>query len=713
MTPSEKNWAECARAALESYDASLLRQVAETLCRPRNQWPAAELVDRCLATLDNAATLDRRLKDLDPAARRLLVVISHSSQSRWQAGSVVELAACLGEADPGAALLALLNAGLMYPIASDRKGKSKVKRFDAAWLEAALTSSQNVWVAPLVVSRGLNLELELGDLPAPIEAVAAAQEADGMEWPLRFSAVWQQVRGNPLRRTQQGDFFKRDLDRLRGDSLLTSAGDAKAEVPDAALLAVAWALSSGLLRDDDGEIHAADFPEDWQQGLSATVASLWRGLLAVGHWSPTGGWDVADSAHAPYASAFALCLIALGKMPRDAWITASAIARWTAARHPHWAAQPHVLPFRSSTKARSSPDDGLETFLLGLAYPLKLVQAAQHSGQWLVRLSPLGRAILGFSDETVASPAYPQTLLVQPNLEVLVYRQGLTPALVARLSRFADWKTLGAACTAQLQASTVYSGLEAGESFESIVDLLNRHGMKPMPASVVESLRTWANKRERISLYPSAALLEFASADLLNDAVARGVPAVRISDRLAIVTNEASIDYRHFKLVATRDYTLPPEKCVDIEPDGVTLSIDVGKSDLLLETEVSRFAEAVPQPSPNGRRFFRLTPSSLNTARTNGFDLPALESWFAQRSQQPLSPAARLLLGAGQTQPLSLKQHLVLHVADEMTADGLQQWPGTRALVEGRLGPTALLVLQENVDELKRRLGGLGVSVES
>ena len=51
---------------------------------------------------------------------------------------------------------------------------------------------------------------------------------------------------------------------------------------------------------------------------------------------------------------------------------------------------------------------------------------------------------------------------MQPNLEIIAYRQGLTPALIARLTRFAAWKSLGAACTLQLEPETVYRALEAG-----------------------------------------------------------------------------------------------------------------------------------------------------------------------------------------------------------------------------------------------------------
>ena len=325
----------------------------------------------------------------------------------------------------------------------------------------------------------------------------------------------------------------------------------------------------------------------------------------------------------------------------------------------------------------------------------------------------MGRWLLGLGEAPAGLPAYPQTLLVQPNLEILAYRQGLTPELVVRLSRFATWKGLGAACTLQIEPESVYRALESGETFASLVQVLERHGMKATPASVVESLRTWSNKRDRITVYPAGVLLEFPGPSELADALARGLPAVRLSDRLAILASENDIDYRHFKLTGTRDYAALPEKCVDVDDDGVTLSIDLARSDLLLETELVRFAEPLPQsPStPLGRKLYRLTPASMTVGKNGGLLLHDLEKWFQQRTGGPLPSAANLMLTAADA-AASLRRQLVLHLASEEHADGLMQWPGTRGLIEERLGPAALSVLPENVPLLEERLRELGMELK-
>lgn len=714
-------WTECLRDTLCAYDEPLLRQVAGRLCRPRNQWPADELVDRCLATIANPPVLDRRLKELDDGTRRVLALIGHSRQPRWRVGNLVELLTALGHSDGLQPVLGLLEGGLLYPdlgnspavktgASAGTRRAARLKSFED-WLGQGSAAGLKVFAHPAVLGRAVGTGLGLG-LPVCPGSKALSKgsprEADGLEWLLRLAALWQQAVAAPFRRTQQSDFFKRDLDRLRGDALLNDAPpDNLAPLPDAGLLAVALALSLGVLREEDGEVRAGSFPPEWDEGLSAALAALWASVFCVDGWDPEHGWHPGGGPGNPQPSARLLAVLLLSTLPEGTWADPAAVEQWVLERHPYWALS--TSPGRRGMASSGPPAAGLATFLLGFAYHLRLVQAARDERDgWLVRLSPTGRWLLRLTEAPAAPPVYPQTLLVQPNLEILAYRQGLTPALIARLSRFAAWKGFGPACTLQLQPETVYRALEAGETFETLLQALERHGMKATPAPVVDSLRTWAQKRERITVYPSAALFEFASAAELNDALARGLPAVRLSDRLAVVADEGAVDYRHFRLTGTRDYALPPERCVEVEADGVTLVVDPARSDLLLETEVLRFAEPLAPAGAGGKRYYRMTPATLSTGRRAGLTVPALEAWFRQRCGYSLSPAARFLMVGAEAGPVEMRRQVVVRVQAAEQADGLEQWPGTRGLILDRLGPTALLVAEENAAALGECLAQLG-----
>ena len=59
----------------------------------------------------------------------------------------------------------------------------------------------------------------------------------------------------------------------------------------------------------------------------------------------------------------------------------------------------------------------------------------------------------------------------------------------------------------------------------------------------------------------------------------------------------------------------------------------------------------------------------------------------------------------------SMRRQIVLHVAGAEMADGLLQWPESRGFFQGKLGPTALVVLEKDVDALTVVLRELGIEV--
>ncbi len=726
-------WSDLLRRTLSAYDETLLRQVAARLVKARNQWPVAELIDRCVAAVENPAVLDRRLSDLEVDPRRLLALIGHSRQPTWDLGNLVEMLLALGCPDGLQPVFALLQAGLLFPrLPEDAGAMRRIKSFEQ-WLAFPTGTGLAVFTPPRIAARAVGEDLGLPDLsegargegcgarkankegpttsasslaprPSPL---APVHEADGLEWLLRIAVLWQQTATTPLRRTQQGDFFKRDLERLGQDALLNAPpADGLAVVPDLGFLVAALSERVDVLRETEGEVRGVSLPAEWGAGLSPSLEALWAQLPRLRAWSPIDGWRGGEQpAGNPFPSAYLLAFLLLARLPGDSWVAPDAVEAWIHAHHPYWKEE-FIRPSRREPWA--------ETFLLGVAYPLRLVQAVRENegDRWRVRLSPTGRWLLGLGEPPSLESPYTQTLLVQPNLEIIAYRQGLSSALIGQLTRFAAWKNMSTACTLQLEPETVYRALESGESYESIRQTLEQHSSKALPDAVLDLLRTWSNKRERITIYPAATLLEFASSEELQEALARGAPAVRISDRMAVAANEDGMEFRHFRLSGTRDYALPPERCVSVESDGVTLTVDLARSDLLLETELPRFAERNEAPHSAGLRQYILTPASLQAARAEGMTLGLLETWFQQRTGGPLPPAVRLLMADDQAPPARFQRHLLLHVADEETADGLMQWPPTRELIAARLGPTALAVAEEQAEELRMRMKAAGLGLE-
>lgn len=680
-------WAEPVRFILERYEEPLLRRVFGKLTRARASITTDELIDKALTALDNPVTVDRRLKELPPDSRQLLGLIGRSRQTRWPVGQLLSLLAALGHDEGLTPVLTLLEDGLLFP---------DLPAGDGGISDFAIRLGQgvpHVLAPPLVTERARGEDLGLPALEMVALASASVHEADGSDLPLRLAVLWQQASDGPFRRTQSNDFFKRDLARLRTDPLLTAAAaEQLAAMPEVGLLTVELALLTGILVEQEGELRAGEFPASWRGGLSAALADLWAQLPRLSAWGPIRGWqpDARPGAN-PYPSAL---LLALSRLDERKWVRVTDLESWVNDHHPAW---------------QGRPEPWGEPLLLGLAFQMRLVQAARDADQaWRVRLTPLGRWLLGGPIPPPA-PEFRQTLLVQPNFEVLLFRQGLTPALLADLARLADFKQLGAACQMQLAAERVYRGLEAGLTFDGVLQLLGRHGMRPLPEGVHDALKTWANKRDRVVVYAAATLVEFATAADLESAVARGLVQIRLTDRLALVP-DGQMDYRQFRLTGTRDYHAKPERCLTVQDDGLTLVVDPQRSDLLLESELARVAEPRPERAENGGRVYELTQASLQKAERDGLTAAALDEWLAQRSGQPLSAAAKLLLAVGRLPELEVKRRFVLEVPSEEIADGLEQLPATRGFIERRLGPTALLIGDEGVEMFLERVKALGIA---
>ncbi len=702
MPPTADPWTDRARDALARYAEPLLREVAARLVKPRTPIPADELADRCAAALTNPPVIDRRIKEQPDAARKLLALVAAGRRPAWRVGHLVTLLAALDHAEGLAPVLSLLRAGLLYPDLPP--GGREVADFES-WLGSAGVLHATVFAHPAVAARARSEDLGLPDLSA--EPLAATPRvADGLDWPLRLAVVWQQVAQSPVRLTQSNTLFKRDLTRLQTDAVLSApAADQLVELPDTGVLALFWARAAGLLAEEDNELRAVPFPPSWGGALPPALADLWAGLTAVEVWDPLRGYTPGDTgtAAAPTAGLLALLVLGRGAEPPGSpgWLDPQAVADWLWEHHPSWAG---TLP---KGQDRTRGRGWVEAFLLGVAYPLRLVEAVQHDG-WKVRLTDLGRHLLTSGPLPPPAPGFPQTLLVQPNGEVLAYRQGLTPGLVTRLSRFAEWTGLGPACTLRLNPTHTYRGLESGLTLAGVLQTLNQHAAKPVPPAVADLLARWADKRERITVYASATLVEFQTPADLEAAVARGVVSVRVTDRIGLAEDGRDPAFQHLRLIGNRDYEAKPTQCVTVADDGVTLTVDPAQSDLLLEAEIGRLADPVAGDPPGVRRF-RLTPESLRRATATGYTLSDLDAWFLARSGRPLPPAGRLFVLGPQLPPPTAGRHLVVHLPTAEIADGLLQWPTTAELVESRLGPTAVTVAEADLPRLKEVLAGLGI----
>jgi hypothetical protein len=690
-SPNDVIWSDRCRQALSRYIEPLARSVAALLVRPRTNQPLNELLDKAVATLTNPPVIDRRIRDLPESSRKLLALIGLSHQPRWKVEHLLTLLAALGYAEGFAPVQSALEAGLLFPVLTTDQ---QVESFTAV-------ATAEIFTHPAVATRACGVSLDLPDLAKEEQpALHAIRTADGLDWPLRLAAVWQQVQAAPIRLTQANLLFKKDLHRLQADDVLsTPPMDLALCLPDVGVLALLWAAKCGLLTEHNGELSAATFPTTWEQGILAVLIELVAALPRIDNWNPLLGYNPTETGLSPTPTAGLLIFLLLAAAHPDRWVVPTDLARWLWDHHDLWTGS---LPPSAVTDQGT---EWVQAYLLGIAFPLQLIEVAENR----VRLTRFGRHVFAGAPAPLDPPSFPQTLFVQPNAEILVYRQGLNPAVIATLSRFARWKGLGPACTLELSAEQTYRALESGMTLPMMSQTLTQYSTRPVPPAVIDLLQRWASKRERITVFSSAVLVEFTSSTELDQAINRGIVALRLTDRIGMTASGGEPGLAQLRLLANRDYEAKPQRCVTVDEDGVTLSVDAAAADLLLDVEIGRFASPLPPAPPTARRY-RLDPDLLRRA-AESLSLAEIDAWFTDRTGQPLSPAGRLfLLGPQLSPPMSARLTVIRFPTPELT-DGVLQWPDTRRLIRERLGPTAVVVELENMELLRKVLSDIGIAM--
>jgi hypothetical protein len=697
---SNEIWSERVRKTLEWYHESLLRSITGKLLRPRNQWSVEDLIQRSIETLTNAVVIDRRLKELPTSARVLLGIIGISQQPIWRVSQLVPILATLGYSEGLVPFRILFDNGLIYPNHSN--SQEPLKQFDDFFGGEAFQFAE-IFVHPSVAQRSKEEEFQLPKLPSHEISDRGVRLSDGFEWLIRSAVIWQQLANSPVRLTQKQLFSKRDLTRFQNEELLKIPfAEQFGEVPDHSILGIYLALSTNVIEWVDGELRPRQFDREWEIGLEEVLRVHAIALWKIDRWDPQKGYHPVDEGTS-FPSLSFLTLLLLNHQPKSNWILASDLAEFLWNHHPAW---------KSSLRQKEGdPESWMKTFLLGVAYQLRLVEINQSQNQFYFRLSEFGRAFWSGNSLPKMASEFPQTLIVQPNSEVIVFRHGLTPSLLNRLTRFANWKTLGTALTFELNAESIYRGLETGLSFQEIIKYLQQHSTKNVPANIIDSIQRWSNKRERITVYTSATLVEFSSPQEMESAFTRGLLSLKLTDRIGLIES-GEPEYKHFRLVGNRDYEAKPQKCISFDPDGVTFTIDSALSDLVLEAELTRFAE--PRSSADsGHRRFAFTRQSLKKAAEQGITLLELEEWCFNRSGEPISSSAHMLFSGSGGLSGEMRRCLVFQLPTEILTDGLMQYPLTAECIDERLGSCALAIYEEKREIFEQRLSELGIQFKN
>ena len=713
------------RATLSRYAPSVLRGIRDHLELRVSARTPSHLVRAIEEYLREPTHRTVALNDLPSELRPVLGLLPYLPGAGWRLEELREVLRYVGCTVPEKAIRAMLGLGFLALNAPNWQVET-LRHFDLAlngWEGEQLSvhahpALSHQFTTPLFgpIKRGV------------VRGVRNARESDGLELPLRVAVLWERIAQSPLRLTQDSTLFKRDKERLCSDPVLASPMfDELVSLQDVGHLAMVLGKHLQILvADSERESLRSHLGTVWQESLPHLQRGIWHGLMAARNSLDSNGEHPPTlDAHRLPAKRWA-ALLRLASLESGTWISLAKLDRDLLAQDPDRSnefaprgARPfQVVVGREIDKAHAAVHpievtDWLQQFVLGAMYQLGAIAVAEDGsdGSQVVQLTSLGRWFLGHGPQPPEPTVFEKTLFVQPNHEVVVYRQGLSPELIGQLASFCRWKGLGAALTLDLTPESVYRGLELGRTAEEMIGILERHSQRPVPPAVADSMRTWSGRRERLRMYNQCTVLEFASVAELDEALARGVSGDRLSDRLLLIAGDGKVPFDQFRLAGARDYRHPPTVCVDADEDGITWGVDLARSDLLVERELARFAESVSDGNGSDRLRYRITPASLAAAARLGLRAPYLREWFVQRAGRELPPSVELMLQASSRSAVELTRMIVLQTATPAVADGIMQHPATKQHILRRIGPAALAISSDRFDVLKATLVEMGVEV--
>jgi hypothetical protein len=679
------------------------------------------------------------------AGSRLALGLYGLSESTSFSVAGLSVALRILETEPAPAIVRLLELGLLAVDPDSSTGP--VDEFGEV-LESRDPLRVFLRVHP-AVPKAIRTTRPEGRLPLSDNPIVQVREPDGLEAVIRLAALWQRVGAEPLRQTQQGVLYKRDSDRIDLDSVLSAPiADSFVALPDSPSLWLALARRVGLIElDAEGERLLAADPEFWTENefhLPQMIATSW---LALQSWHELqSGPRAVSQAESAAAYIRPALLLWLSTLAESEWVALEDLAGHLTAHWPAWIrlslsaqADENSRPTPSHTsrgRSRARTDAGprpkavgiLEAILLGAAYPLGLIRTGEEAStkRRVVQLSALGRYVLAAGPTPPPRPAFEKFLFVQPNFEVIAYRQGLTPQLVGRLSRFAWWTQIGSALELKLSRESIVFGLDRGAKPKWMLETLARHSQHPLSRGVVDAISNWAERRERVIFYTATTLIEFGN-QIDRDRAHElwppedEAPPVPVADRFLLVEDDRAVPYARLRLTSSRDYRRPPEVCVTVERDGVTLALDPARADLLVDAELAHFTDPLPLPDSaqahapvsTGRRF-QITGASLQRETSRRTDASQLSEWFERRTGEKIPPAVQLLLAAKSPRAARMKaaRMVVLTLLNAELLEGLRQHPATTAFLGERLGPTSVAIPENHVASLQSALRELGIALE-
>lgn len=481
----------------------------------------------------------------------------------------------------------------------------------------------------------------------------------------------------------------------------------------------------GMLAELDGRLVASGAEEFAQQPITLQILRLINAFLNIHSWNEKGSrWIGYGVENAGAMRNTLLMALSLPQYPAP-FVSVSALSdaifervgysfSLTGLTHPYYE-HPHITP-ADKQKNRERYDSQLRTgwkrseepwitmALSSWMYFLGLIEVGLENGNpAVVRLSELGHQVLHPQSAPVKSGTSGPAWMVQPDFEVMVYLDHVTPLQLSMLERLAERVQIQSHMARyRLTRESIYQALERGMLLDDMLSNLSEGAGIALPQNVVASLRDWGAQRDKFTLYRYARLLELPSQEIRDQMLQSAVVGTAIGERYILIKEENSSTRKFSKI----DYNMSLPAALKVSEDG-HVTIVRQTTDVLLRPMLDRWAE----PQPDGS--WQFTPESVASVTKRG-GASTLLTMLDERLTHTIPPmlAVTLRAWAGERIKTSLGRISVIQLEDARVTEAIRTSTRFTNYILGGIGATTLLVKQADLPRVRELLAASGIEAQ-
>jgi hypothetical protein len=254
----------------------------------------------------------------------------------------------------------------------------------------------------------------------------------------------------------------------------------------------------------------------------------------------------------------------------------------------------------------------------------------------------------------------------------------------------------------RLTRESVYRGLESGMTLEGLVEKLQSGSQTELPQNVAVELREWASLRERIVVRRRARLMEFHSAQALQNGLSQGLTGNVVAERFLLTDSRSAL----LPGLTVINYAKPLPQNLSVTESAI-IHLQRGSHDLMTAAQLNQWAVH------NSHTEWQLTAESVAAALKPGRKIAELLTLLKNRLSRPIHPLVELTLRswAGESYAVELETVVALRCPEERVFEAILVSPMMKPLLKGYLYPDLLFADPKQIETLRQQLHWLGWNV--